>query len=103
MLSGQVLEIALSPDRIESIASAFNGDSPTTITYIAPWVDRSVQPSSTDLVLSHGVMHYFTELEKVYGVIYEWLKPGGVMSHQINFSGLQFARDEWNTHWSREH
>ena len=96
------LDIALSPGRIKGIASAFSNASPLTIRYIVPWEYQSIGPGSADLVLSHAVMLYFSDLDRIYTAMYGWLKPGGMISHQIDFSALQFARDEWNGHWSRE-
>ena len=53
-------------------------------------------------MLSHSVMQYFSDLLTVYTTMYDWLQPGGMISHQIDFSGMQFVRNEWNSHWSRE-
>jgi hypothetical protein len=102
ILPQPLLDSALSPARIEAIARAFKNDSPITIRYVAPWTERSIAPRSADLVLSHVVMQYFSDLVTIYTVMYDWLKPGGMISHQIDFSGLQFARNEWNSYWSRE-
>jgi len=35
----------------------------------------------------------------VYRAMYQWLKPGGYMSHQIDFKCHDSAR-EWNGHWT---
>jgi SAM-dependent methyltransferase len=102
ILSKPFLRSVLSPERIEDIEKAFRSDSSVTVGYIAPWTDSSLGPGSADLVLSHVVMQYFDELVSTYTVMYDWLKPGGAISHQIDFSGHQFARNEWNSHWSRE-
>ena len=101
ILTRPLLDVALSAGRIKDIASAFSNDSPITIGYIAPWNYQSIEPGSADLVLSHVVMQYIGDLVTVYTTMYDWLKPGGVISHQIDFSGLQFAQKEWNSHWSR--
>ena len=101
ILTRPLLDVALSAGRIKDIASAFSNDSPITIGYIAPWNYQSIEPGSADLVLSHVVMQYIGDLVTVYTTMYDWLKPGGVISHQIDFSGLQFAQKEWNRHWSR--
>jgi SAM-dependent methyltransferase len=101
ILPQPLLDAALSPDRKEDIARAVDHDSPITIRYIAPWEDQSIERGSADLVLSHVVMQYFSDLETIYTTMYDWLRPGGMISHQIDFSGLQFARGEWNSHWSR--
>ena len=102
ILPQPLLDIALSPRRTEDIARAFDHHSPITIRYVAPWENRSIEPGSADLVLSHVVMQYFSDPAKIYTTMYDWLRPGGMISHQIDFSGLQFARAEWNSHWSRD-
>jgi hypothetical protein len=102
ILPQPMLDIALSPQRIKDIARAFSNASPPAIRHTAPWEHRSIEPGSAELVLSHSVMQYSTDLAMAYKAMYEWLKPGGMISHQIDFSGLQFAREEWNSHWSRE-
>jgi hypothetical protein len=102
ILPQALLESALSPARIEAIAGAFRNDSPVTIGYIAPWTDRSIAPASADLVLSHSVMQYCSNIVTIYTAMYDWLKPGGMISHQVDFSGQQFAGKDWNSHWSRE-
>ena len=102
ILPQPLLDTALSPGRIQDIASAFSNDSPITIRYIAPWMNRSIDPGSADLVLSSVVMQYLSDPVRAYTTMYEWLKPGGMMSHEISFTGHQFAREEWNSHWSRE-
>lgn len=102
LLPQSLLDIAMSPGRIKDIASAFNNASPITIRYIAPWEYRSIESGSADLVLSHVVMQYFSDPETVYTTMYDWLKPGGMISHQTDFSGLQFVGDDWNSYWSRD-
>jgi hypothetical protein len=101
ILTPPLLDIALSAGRIRDIASAFSDDSSITIRYIAAWKYQSIEPSSADLVLSHDVMQYMNDLVRAYATMYDWLEPSGMISHQINFSGLQFVRKEWNSHWSR--
>jgi SAM-dependent methyltransferase len=100
ILSPSQLDTTLSPERIEDIASALKSVSLPTMRYIAPWEYRSIESASADLVLSHSVMQYFDDLRTAYTGMYKWLKPGGMISHQVEFSGMQFAENEWNSHWS---
>ena len=48
-----------------------------------------------DLVFSQAVLEHVDGLPEVYRAMYAWLKPGGYMSHQIDFKchGLS---GEWN-------
>jgi hypothetical protein len=71
--------------------------------YIAPWNERSVDRKSTDLVITQGVLHYLahddrgSKLAESFSAMAKWLRPGGVMSHEINFAFRGGAY--WNHHW----
>lgn len=69
------------------------------IPYLTPWDDPAViDARSVDMVVSQAVMEHVNDLAHTYAAIFQWLRPGGVMSHQVDFrshgtSGL------WNGHW----
>jgi hypothetical protein len=70
------------------------------IHYIAPWYDPSViRPESVDMIFSQAVLEHVDDLSSTYASLYCWLKPGGHMSHEIDFKchGTAF---KWNGHWS---
>jgi hypothetical protein len=70
------------------------------IRYMAPWFDeRVVQPETVDLCFSQAVMEHVDDLEGSYRAMRTWLKPGGVMSHDIDFRAHSFAR-QWDGHWA---
>ena len=70
------------------------------ITYIVPWSSTScIQHNSVDVIISHSVLEHVANLAGTYTALYEWLKPGGRMSHQIDFSSHNLSRT-WNGHWA---
>jgi len=103
ILTEDRLARALAPERVAAIRAeltetADGGDG--WITYQAPW-DRAdiVREGTVDMVLSQTVMEYPLDLHATYGTQHRWLKPNGVMSHQIDFRCMGTAR-EWNGHWA---
>jgi predicted RNA methylase len=77
-------------------------DSP--IHYSCPWSAQSVASHAADLVISQGALQDMDhvpsrdDLRNNMETMASWLKPGGVMSHQIEFSCPGGA--EWNHHWA---
>jgi SAM-dependent methyltransferase len=95
------LERALEPSRIErirrSLADIQSGQS--LIHYRVPWHDAGVlEEESVDMVYSQAVLEHVDDLEGAYAAMYSWLRPGGYMSHQIDFRCHGTARG-WNGHW----
>jgi SAM-dependent methyltransferase len=68
--------------------------------YVAPWDDpTAIQRDSLDFLLSHEVMEHVEDPEAIYRVQYRWLKPGGAISHMIDYRCHNLAW-EWNGHWA---
>lgn len=102
ILSDKVLNASLDNDRIAHIkASISNCHSPDSmIDYVVPWGDASqIDKGSIDLVFSQAVMEHADDLPFTYHAIAEWIKPGGFMSHQIDFR-CHGTSDTWNGHWA---
>jgi SAM-dependent methyltransferase len=102
LLSEDRMRAALDPRRLaiirESIQNTDSRDS--MIQYRAPWSTQgAVERNSLDLVFSQAVLEHVDGLPEVYRAMYAWLKPGGYMSHQIDFKCHDHAR-EWNGHWT---
>jgi len=74
------------------------------IKYQCPWTEVSVPDKSADLVITQVAlqdMDHFetgTDLQKNLHSMSKWLKTGGVMSHQVDFSCP--GGRPWNHHWS---
>jgi hypothetical protein len=95
----------VSPARLEAIRGAIASQQPyhgISIAYVAPWDGMSsgpLSPESVDMICSHVVMEYVRDVEATYALFATWLKPGGVVSHQIDFSSHKLTR-HWNGQWA---
>jgi len=70
------------------------------ITYRAPWSDPDViQEQSIDLIYSQAVLEHVDDLPTAYKCMHHWLKPGGYVSHTIDFRSHGMS-DAWNGHWA---
>lgn len=100
---------SLAPPRVAAIRRALervgepvrlDDGEEIRIDYLAPWFDPAViQPESVDMVYSQAVLEHVDELATTYRALAEWLKPGGVASHQIGFVSHRIT-PEWNGHWA---
>ena len=110
VLPDERLNRTLTAPRIEAIRNALKralgqhcGDTPAgdiDIRYFAPWSDASVVPKhSVDMALSNTVLQCVEDLPRVYDAFSYWLKPGGCLSNNIDYSSYG-ATTEWNGHWA---
>jgi hypothetical protein len=105
------LQAAASPDatRVAAIRRALEAgcdgvtaapDIPISMKYVAPWNNSNEIPSgSVDIVISQAVMEHVDDVPSTYKLSAMWLRPGGLMSHTIDFKSHGFATD-WNGHWT---
>jgi hypothetical protein len=99
--SGRI-EAALAPRRLAAIRAAIQGRAggESMIHYEAPWDDAAVvRPASVDHIYSQAVMEHVDDLEGAYADMHRWLRPGGIMTHQIDFR-CHGKADVWNGHWA---
>ena len=102
LLSDEALNIALDPERVADIRSSIRqvDDEHSRIRYMAPWTDPAViQKHSVDMIYSQAVLEHVEDLPVVYSGMRRWLKPNGVMTHQIDYK-CHGRADTWNGHWT---
>ena len=89
----------LAPERLARLRKAIEAQDAAVVGYSAPWRgERSVEEASVDMILSQAVLEYVDDIPGVHAELYRWLKPGGFVSHEIDFKCHGFA-NEWNGHW----
>jgi hypothetical protein len=109
ILSEERLKRFMTPDRIASVRealvrafspSASTQESALEIRYICPWAGcGTLPPESADMIVSTVVLQVVDDLPGIYECFRIWLKPGGFMSHSVDFSSYGMTR-EWNGHWA---
>jgi hypothetical protein len=100
ILTEKVLASALSEERIARIRAALihpeTEQSGIRIQYMAPWYDdRIIARESVDVIMSHSVLEHVVDVERTHAALSQWLKPGGWMTHQIDFSAHGLS-EQWN-------
>jgi hypothetical protein len=50
------------------------------------------------MIYSHSVLEHVSDVPKTYASCARWLRPGGWMSHQVDFTSHGVTR-AWNGHW----
>jgi hypothetical protein len=97
LLPDDRLEAALAPDRVARLRRDVESLS-GAVTYVPNWYERNMAPPvQVDFILSQAVLEHVDFLEDTYMAMARWLRPGGCMSHQIDFKCHSMA-DHWNGH-----
>ncbi len=93
VLSDDVLERALAPERLDAIRRVIAGEtvSEVSLRYCVPWYE-AVEEGAVDVILSHSVLEHVDDLELTYAALHRWLRPGGLMSHQIDLTAHAISR-----------
>lgn len=101
---GYIFNNAINNDtlkkRLSEIKKALKGQQGNLkIDYVVPWYDKDTNlTGQIDLIFSQAVMEHVMNIGHAYSTMYRWLKPGGIISHQIDFKAHEMT-DEWNGHW----
>jgi SAM-dependent methyltransferase len=100
VLSDARMAGALLPERIERIRASLRDTSAagSMIQYRAPWSSEQVlERESVDMILSQAVLEHVDDLPGTYRAMQAWLRPGGFISHQVDFRCHNTA-ETWNGH-----
>jgi hypothetical protein len=108
ILTAPTLARSLRPERVAAISAALrkpdsdvkcDGEE-VRIQYSAPWNDsRIIDRNSVDFLVSQAAMEYVEDLPPAYRAMMDWLRPGGIMTHQIDFR-CHYTANRWNGHWA---
>lgn len=101
LLDDARLERSLESQRLEAIRAALAvlDAEGGLVQYRYPWSDlHLVASSSVDFAFSQAVLEHVSEPAQVYQALARWLKPGGTMSHNIDYR-CHGSADSWNGHW----
>lgn len=103
ILTNEVLKVALDVERITKIRDEILMPECKDNLYIrceVPWINKDViQPDSVDFIISQAVLQSVQDIDGAYSAMRAWLKPGGFMSHTIDYRSLGFSKS-WNGHWT---
>lgn len=103
ILTDEVLKKSLSETRLDLIRKEIQDiDNPNNsfIKYQIPWLSSDiVQPETLDFIYSQAVLEHVEDLDNTYTAMRKWLKPGGLMSHSIDFRSHGIT-PSWNGHWT---
>lgn len=105
ILTNDRLKRTLETERIASIESALRNrgksdDEKIELSYEVSWNNQGViKGNSVDIIISQAVLEHVENLSITYKDMYNWLKPGGFMSHTVDFRSHGLSQ-EWNGHWT---
>ncbi len=105
ILTDERLDETLNKGRVQSIRNALldvvsTDEKCVRVSYFAPWHDPKIIPKgSVDMIFSQAVLEHIDDLSRAYESMDRSLKPGGYMSHMIDFRCHGMAK-QWNGHWA---
>jgi hypothetical protein len=91
ILTEDRLQRALDPKRLDGLRRMLaepehQTDDDSPIRFVVPWdYAGNVRPGTVDLIYSQAVMEHVDDLDSVYQSSCDWLRSGGMISHQIDF------------------
>lgn len=103
-LTDAVMADCLNEKRLAGIRAEIENPENPENKYIyckIPWYAADIiNAESVDFIYSQAVLEHVEDLDNTYRAMWEWLKPGGLMSHTIDFSAHHLFADKWNGHWT---
>jgi hypothetical protein len=101
ILTDERLARSLGPERVDAIHAALRVQQPVgalCVRYVVPWdVPSGEDLGAIDLIISQAVLEHVEDLPKTYDAFLRWLKPGGTMSHVIDFRSHRITA-AWDGH-----
>jgi hypothetical protein len=86
----QIREELMNPDNLNNVM----------IRCKVPWYDKAIiEYESQDFIFSHVVIQHIDDINNTFYNSNYWLKPGGYVSHLIDYKSLGFTT-RWNGHWT---
>ncbi|MDE3235817.1 MAG: methyltransferase domain-containing protein [Bacteroidota bacterium] len=104
IFSDEQLSLLLNEERLAAIKHAIQHTYDDTqkdkmITFIVPWYDENIiANNSIDFIFSQAVLEHVDNLDQIFSHMYQWIKPGGMISHEIDFGSMGSA-STWYGHW----
>lgn len=100
VLTKEVLRRTLAPERMSRLKQDIRQSTGKMVRYAAPWWSSGqAETARADWIFSQAVLEHVDQLEDTYRAFSAWLRPGCVMSHQIDFKSHDSAF-AWNGHWA---
>jgi hypothetical protein len=106
LLTEERLRATLAPERLARLRDAIRvlgarpGSDQDVMSYMVSWHEAGrVRPSTVDAIFSQAVLEHVEDLVGTYDAMQRWLRPGGFMSHQIDFRS-HGTTTAWNGHWA---
>lgn len=94
---------ALDHDRLQRIRSHLHSSHPDRLEPVVYDTllksDSDLPDETVDFAFSHSVLEYIENPSSTHRLLLRLLKPGGVVSHFIDYSSIGFAR-RWDGHWA---
>lgn len=91
--------VDLSAGRLRALREDLAASRGRLLRFVCPWSDRGqLEKNSVELLFSQAVLEHVVDLEATYAAMYEWVRPGGLCSHVVDFRAHHVSR-EWNGHW----
>lgn len=100
IISDEYLSQCLAADRLDTIRAMVCGkpdpSGQMSLRYVTPWYGPDiVERESCDLIISHSVLEHVDDLHQTYSAMDQWLKPGGWMSHSLDYRCHGLSKS-WN-------
>jgi len=97
LLPADLLDVALRPERVARLREDLR-NLQGSVRYASEWWKaEAIEPAGVDLIVSQAVLEHVNDVESTYTSMYEWLRPGGFMSHQVDLKSHETSV-VWNGH-----